>query len=67
MNKKCPSLTETYNKVIVTIESCKTKEQLEGAIRMADNFEFLYKKVGYPKILSYIINKTINKKSITCQ
>jgi len=67
MNKKCPSLIETYSKVITTIESCKTKKQLESAIRMADNFKFLYKKVGYPKILSYIIRKTINNKSITCQ
>jgi hypothetical protein len=62
-----PQLENSYYKTVSVIESCKTKEQLEGAIRMADNFEFLYKKVGYPKILSYIINKTINKKSITCQ
>ena len=28
--------TETYNKVILTIESCKTKSQLEGASRMVE-------------------------------
>jgi len=60
-------IDQSYNKVIATIESCKTKKQLESAIRMADNFKFLYKKVGYPKILSYTISKTIYKKNIICQ
>ena len=60
-------IDQSYNKVIATIESGKTKKQLESARRMADNFTFLYNRVGYPKILSYIIGKTIRKKSITCQ
>ena len=54
-------LTETYNKIIATIESCKTEEQLEGASRMVENFKRIYKRVGYPKILLYKINITLNK------
>ena len=61
------SLRNSYNKIISVIESCNTKTQLKGAIKMANNFKFLYKKVGYPKILSYIIDKTIYKKYKTCQ
>ncbi len=61
------SLKNSYNKIISVIESCKTENQLKGAIKMANNFKFLYKKVGYPKILSYIIDKTIYKKYKTCR
>ena len=61
------SLKNSYNKTISVIESCQTKEQLEGAIRMANNFKTLYKEVGYPKTLSYNLDRTIYKKYFTCQ
>ena len=67
MNKKCPKLTETYNKVISTIKSCKTRKQLEGAINMVNNFNSLYKKVGYPKTISYSLDRTLQKQYIICQ
>ena len=44
-------LKNSYNKIILTIESCKTIVQLEGAVRMVENFKTLYRKVGYPKVL----------------
>ena len=53
---------DPYNKVIATIKSCKTKKQLKGAINMVKNFEMLYGLVGYPKVLSYNINKELNIK-----
>ena len=54
-------IDQSYNKVIATIESCKTKSQLEGASRMVKNFKKLYGKVGYPKALSYNLNRKLNK------
>jgi len=62
-----PKQVDPYNKVIVTIKSCKTRKQLEGAIRMANNFKSLYKKVGYPKTLSYNLDRTIYKQHNICQ
>jgi len=62
-----PTLENSYNKTISVIESCKTREQLEGAIRMVNNFKTLYKEVGYPKTLSYNLDRTIYKKYFTCQ
>ena len=66
MNKKWQptSLTETYNKTLLVIESCKTKEHLEGASRMVENFKVLYKKVGYPKTLSYNLDRAIKIKKL---
>jgi len=64
MNKKCPHLTKAYKKTFDTIESCKTKEHLEGASKMVENFKFLYKKVGYPKALSYSLNRAIKRKKL---
>ena len=58
------SLTETYNKTISVIESCKTKNQLEGANRMVKNFKNLYKEVGYPKTLSYNLDRAIKLKKL---
>ena len=55
------TMEESYNKILLTIKSCKTKEQLEGASRMVENFKKLYKQVGYPKALLYNINITLNK------
>ena len=65
MNKQC--LTESYNKVITTIESCQTITQLEGASRMVKNFKTLYKKVGCPKVLSYSLDNAIQKQHTICQ
>ena len=61
MNKKC--LIESYNKVIITIESCKNISQLEGASNMVKNFKTLYSLVGYPKVLSYSLDNALNKQS----
>ena len=57
-------IDQSYSKVIATIESCKTKSQLEGASRMVENFKKLYKQVGYPKVLLYNINNILNKQYI---
>jgi len=56
-----PQLENSYYKVVSTIESCKTKEQLEGATRMVENFKELYGKVGYPKALSYNLDRKLDK------
>ena len=56
-----PQLENSYYRVISVIESCKTKEQLEGAFRMVKNFKELYRKVGYPKVLSYNLDRKLNK------
>ena len=61
---KHPQLGESYNKTILVIKSCKTKKQLEGASRMVENFKELYKKVGYPKALSYSLNETLKQQYI---
>ena len=58
---KNPSLKNSYNKVISVIESCKTKEQLSGAYYMINNFKKLYKNVGYPKVLSYNLNRKLEQ------
>ena len=59
---KHPPLENSYHKTISTIESCKTKNQLEGASRMAENFKEIYGRVGYPKALSYSLDRAIKKK-----
>ena len=61
MPQTTQSLENSYYKVISVIESCKTKEQLEGASRMVENFRELYGKVGYPKALSYNLDKKLDK------
>ena len=60
-------LKNSYNKIILTIESCKTIVQLEGAVRMVENFKTLYRKVGYPKVLLYSLENAIQKQHILCQ
>ena len=55
------SLENSYYKTISVIESCKTKEQLESASRMVENFKELYGKVGYPKALSYNLDRKLDK------
>ena len=64
LNLKHQSLENSYNKTILTIKSCKTKEQLEGASRMVENFKNLYKKIGYPKTLSYSLDETLKQQYI---
>ena len=61
MPQTTQSLENSYYKVISVIESCKTKEQLEGASRMIENFRELYGKVGYPKALSYNLDRRLDK------
>ena len=53
------SLENSYNKTILVIESCKTENQLEGASKMVKNFKRLYGLVGYPKTLSYNLDRTL--------
>ena len=64
MYKKHPPLGKTYNKTLLVIENCITKEQLEGASNMVKNFKTLYKKVGYPKSLSYNLDRELSKKNM---
>ena len=61
MPQTTQSLENSYYKVISVIESCKTKEQLEGASKMVENFKELYGKVGYPKALSYNLDRKLDK------
>ena len=65
MSKKC--LTENYKKVITVIESCKTKEQLSGAYYMVNNFKKLYKNIGYPKVLSYNLDRKLEQQLLEYQ
>jgi len=58
------SLENSYNKTISVIESCKTENQLKGAIKMIENFKELYGRVGYPKALSYSLNRAIKRKKL---
>ena len=64
---KNPSLKNSYNKTLLVIESCKTIIQLEVAVRMVKNFKTLYRKVGYPKVLSYSLDNAIQKQHTICQ
>ena len=54
-------LGESYDKTLLVIESCKTKNQLEGASRMVKNFKNLYGRVGYPRALSYSLDRKLDK------
>ena len=64
---KHPPLEKAYNKTLLVIKSCKTISQLEGAVRMVKNFKTLYRKVGYPKALSYNLENTLKKQYTICQ
>ena len=61
MYVKIPPLEKTYNKTLLVIKGCQNIEQLEGAINMVKNFKTLYRKVGYPKALSYNLDNTLKK------
>tara|TARA_R110000824_G_scaffold75742_1_gene192056 strand:- start:3743 stop:3946 length:204 start_codon:yes stop_codon:yes gene_type:complete len=56
-----PALIEAYNKTHTTVKSCKTKKQLEAAFNMVKNFKEMYKEVGYPKTLSYSLDRALIK------
>ena len=64
MVNKHPQLTKAYKKVYSTIESCQTKEQLKTASVMVENFKEMYKQVGYPKALSYSLDRAIKRKKL---
>lgn len=57
-----PQLENSFNKTLKVIESCTTKEQLNGAARMISNFKNLYGRVGYVKLLNYKLVKEYNDK-----
>ena len=59
-----PQLIEAYKKTLNTVESCKTEEQLKTAFAMVENFKKMYKQVGYPKALSYSLDRVIKRKKI---
>ena len=61
------SLAESFEKTILVIESCKTKKQLEGAYYMVNNFKKLYKNVGYPKALSYNLDRKLEQQLLKYQ
>ena len=67
MPQTTQSLENSYNKVVAVIESCKTKEQLEGAYYMVNNFKKLYKNVGYPKALSYNLDRKLEQQLLEYQ
>ena len=62
MENQHPLLTEAYKKTYDTIESCETEEQLVVAFVMVENFKEMYKQVGYPKTLSYSLDRAIKSK-----
>ena len=64
MDPKHPPLTEAYKKTLNTIESCETEEQLGVAFVMIENFKEMYKQVGYPKVLSYSLNRALKNKKL---
>ena len=61
---KHPQLIKAYKKAINTIESCKTENQLKVASVLIENFKKMYKQVGYPKALSYSLDRALNRKKI---
>jgi len=61
---KHPLLIEAYKKTYNTIESCETEEQLGVAFVMIENFKEMYKQVGYPKVLSYSLNRALKNKKL---
>ena len=61
------SLENSYNKTLLVIESCKTKKQLEGAYYMVNNFKKLYGRVGYPKALSYNLDRKLEQQLLEYQ
>ena len=61
---KHPRLIEAYKKALNTIESCKTEEQLKVASVLVENFKEMYRQVGYPKTLSYSLDRALRRKKL---
>jgi len=61
---KHPHLIEAYKKALNTVESCQTEEQLKVAFILVENFKKMYKEVGYPKALSYSLDRAIKRKKL---
>ena len=61
---KHPQLIEAYKKALNTIERCKTEEQLKVASVLVENFKEMYKQVGYPKALSYSLDRALKMKKL---
>ena len=61
---KHPQLIEAYKKALNTVESCETKEQLKVASVLVENFKEMYKEVGYPKALSYSLDRALKRKKL---
>ena len=61
---KFPALIKAYKKTLDTVESCTTEEQLKVASVMVENFKEMYKQVGYPKALSYSLDRALNRKKL---
>ena len=59
-----PQLIEAYKKALNTIESCKTEEQLKVASVLVENFKKMYREVGYPKALSYSLDRALKRKKL---
>ena len=55
--RKNPQLEKSYQKTLKVIKSSKSIIQLNGAFRMIKNFKELYERVGYPKVLSYSLDR----------
>ena len=64
MLPKHHTLENSFNKTISVIKSCKTKDQLEVASNMIENFKEMYKQVGYPKVLSYSLDRELKIKEL---
>ena len=62
--RKNPQLEKSYQKTLKVIKSSKSIIQLDGASRMIKNFKELYERVGYPKALSYSLDRAIKRKKI---
>ena len=56
-----PSLESSFYKTVLVIKSCNTKDQLDSAIEMVKNFKEMYKQVGFPKSLSYNLDRELKK------
>jgi hypothetical protein len=63
-NQTHPSLIKAYKKTLKTIESCQTKEQLKIASTLVENFKRMYRQVGYPKALSYSLDRALERNNI---
>tara|TARA_Y100001963_G_scaffold132358_1_gene190754 strand:+ start:799 stop:987 length:189 start_codon:yes stop_codon:yes gene_type:complete len=59
-----PQLIKAYKKSLKTIESCQTEEQLKVASILVENFKKMYKQVGYPKALSYSLDRALKRKKV---